>query len=297
MSSLVRRSGLESLLRSRGLAPHLLKIKSIIGERKGRCGVASTLPLPFRDLDPQVSQQDFASTGISQLDRLLGGGFQRGSISEIVGGRSSGKSSLLLSALAYATAREEIVALVDVEDKLDPASAAGAGVELHRLLWIQCAGAMEKGLRAAELVAQAGGFGVVGLDLGDPSPKALGKISSHIWFRLLRGIEGTSTALILVGPRHVAGSSSAATVSMRLRRALWSGKREGATLLRSLEVEAKLLRGGRVVRSESTGLIFHRELVPPRSVDDAWRKVTEDGLRASTLDSLETRSPGRRLRS
>jgi hypothetical protein len=44
----------------------------------------------------------------------------------------------VLAALAQATQRGEACALVDASDALDPASAAAAGVEMGRLLWVRC---------------------------------------------------------------------------------------------------------------------------------------------------------------
>ena len=57
---------------------------------------------------------------------MLGGGWRRGEVSELVGARSSGRTSVLLATLAAATARGEVVALVDALDRFDPASAAAA---------------------------------------------------------------------------------------------------------------------------------------------------------------------------
>src|SRR5262245_30395705 len=58
-------------------------------------------------------------TGIAPLDARLGGGFPRGQLSEIVGPRSAGRTSLVLQMLAAATARGELVALVDALDMFD----------------------------------------------------------------------------------------------------------------------------------------------------------------------------------
>jgi RecA/RadA recombinase len=82
-------------------------------------------------------EQAFGSTGVPVLDSRLGGGLPRGHLSEIVGPRSSGRTSLLLQVIASATARGELVALVDALDMLDPASAAASGIALDRLLWIR----------------------------------------------------------------------------------------------------------------------------------------------------------------
>lgn len=81
---------------------------------------------------------DLQSTGIPELDAILGGGFPRGSIVELCGSASSGRTSVSFSLLAKATERQETCAYVDVSDSLDPLSLASAGVDLQRLLWIRC---------------------------------------------------------------------------------------------------------------------------------------------------------------
>lgn len=78
-------------------------------------------------------------SGIAELDGLTGG-LPRGALSEIFGPASSGRTSLILAALAAATRRQEVCALVDAGDSLHPESATAAGVDLQRLLWIRCGG-------------------------------------------------------------------------------------------------------------------------------------------------------------
>ncbi|MSO50707.1 MAG: hypothetical protein EXQ49_12560, partial [Acidobacteria bacterium] len=82
------------------------------------------------------------STGVEALDQALAPGNQkagwpRGHVSEVVGPASSGRTSVVMATLAAATARGGVVALVDVADRFDPASAADAGVDLDRLLWVR----------------------------------------------------------------------------------------------------------------------------------------------------------------
>src|SRR5437660_10727643 len=90
-------------------------------------------------LPPVDPRDDFAiaPTGLPDLDARLGGGFPRGQLSEIVGPRSSGRTSMTLRMLAAATARGELVALVDALERLDVASAHAAGIDLERLLWVR----------------------------------------------------------------------------------------------------------------------------------------------------------------
>jgi len=80
---------------------------------------------------------DLQPCGVTELDAVLGGGFPRGSLVELCGPASSGRTSLAYSLLAQATERQEACAFVDVSDSLDPVSLAAAGVELPRLLWIR----------------------------------------------------------------------------------------------------------------------------------------------------------------
>ncbi len=81
---------------------------------------------------------EYQATGIAEVDVLLGGGFPRGSLVELCGRGSSGRTSLYLALLAQATGQQQACALVDVSDSLDPMSMAATGVDLARLLWVRC---------------------------------------------------------------------------------------------------------------------------------------------------------------
>src|SRR5438132_685413 len=84
-------------------------------------------------------------SGVTELDAVLGGGFPRGSVVELCGPASSGRTSLAFSLLAQATGRQQACAFVDVADSLDPLSLAAAGVDLPRLLWIRCGETGDRG--------------------------------------------------------------------------------------------------------------------------------------------------------
>src|SRR5271166_634277 len=75
------------------------------------------------------SEPERAPTGVTEVDSATGG-LPRGGLTEIVGPASSGRTSLLLSVLAAATARQEACALVDADDAFSPHYAADAGVQL-----------------------------------------------------------------------------------------------------------------------------------------------------------------------
>jgi recombination protein RecA len=87
-----------------------------------------------------------APTGVHEVDELLEGGLPVGAITEIVGPESSGRTAVALSFLSHLTRAGRICAWVDVSDTFSPESAAAAGVELPRLLWVRCgvSRAMEK---------------------------------------------------------------------------------------------------------------------------------------------------------
>ncbi len=167
-----------------------------------------------------------AATGVARLDEALGGGLPRGQLSEIAGVRSSGRTALLLHLVAAATRRGEIAALVDTFDRLDVASAVAAEIDLDRLLWIRGAGAppdraVERALKALNLVLQAGGFGVVAIDLADASPAALRTIPFTTWLRVQRTIEGSDTACVIAGPQPLGRSAGGLTLMLE-GRPRWS---------------------------------------------------------------------------
>ena len=68
---------------------------------------------------PGKGDENVAPTTMAGLDAGLEGGLPRGQLSEVVGARSSGRTTLLLQMLAAATRRGEIAALVDTFDQLD----------------------------------------------------------------------------------------------------------------------------------------------------------------------------------
>src|SRR5580693_580504 len=81
---------------------------------------------------------EFVPTGIRSVDEFLHGGFPVGAITEIVGTECSGRTSLALSFIAGTMRAGNVCAWVDVSDTLHPESAAAAGVDLQRLLWVRC---------------------------------------------------------------------------------------------------------------------------------------------------------------
>lgn len=226
---------------------------------------------------------DMLRTGVAEVDALAGG-LPRGALSEIVGPASCGRTSLLLATLASATSRQEVCALVDASDAFDPRSAATAGVDLKRVLWVRCQedvsrfrfqvssgqprqtrngkrgtlGRLEQALRAADLLLQAGGFGLVMMDLADVPSRLARRVPLTSWFRFRRAVEKTPTALVVV--EQQANARGCASLVLALER-------RPAALQTSIgsPTHARLLGGVRIKVEMAESRIAQRK--PLRSVD------------------------------
>ncbi|GBO53593.1 RecA protein [Pseudanabaena sp. lw0831] len=73
-------------------------------------------------------------SGALPLDLALGGGLPKGRVIEVYGPESSGKTTLVLHAIAEVQKRGGIAAFVDAEHALDPTYAANVGVDINNLL-------------------------------------------------------------------------------------------------------------------------------------------------------------------
>jgi recombination protein RecA len=197
--------------------------------------------------------------GIEAVDVLLGGGLPVGAISEITGPGSSGRTSLALAFVAQRTAEARPCAWVDVDDALDPESAAANGVRLRQLLWVRC-GTRERGnegasnpseqrslardlgsgqdsktpqlartrrnwtrldqaLRATDLLLQAGGFASIVLDLGGTAPEQANRIPAATWFRYRQAAERTRCCLVVIGQKPYARSAAGVVLECEPARA------------------------------------------------------------------------------
>jgi hypothetical protein len=176
-------------------------------------------------------------------------------VSEIAGPPSSGRTSLAFALLAHATARGEVVAVVDAGDALDPPSAAAAGIDLARLLWVRPPD-VAAALRGTSHLLAARGFAALVLDLAGFERKT----APQVWPRLRRETTATDTALVVLTDRRVMQGFS--DLALSLDRAV--PRFEGA-FFRSLESEISLVRQ----RRPTSGGAATRRLRWPERVDAA----------------------------
>ncbi|HYK66171.1 MAG TPA: ATPase domain-containing protein [Patescibacteria group bacterium] len=219
------------------------------------------------------------SSGLAPLDALIDGGIPRGRISEITGRAGSGKTSIAASFAAFATRRGEVAAWLDASGSFDPESMAAAGVDLRRMLWASMATAslvsralvhrrfavprarrQSAIIKAAELVLEAGGFGLVVVDFGE-APRSLTQASA---LRIARAAERSGAAVIAIAPWRMCGTFAALSLSTNRAEASFARLAPGSpAMFDGLAVDAMVARNkmggtGRRVRV--------RALVDPTSI-------------------------------
>jgi hypothetical protein len=149
------------------------------------------------------------------VDRLL----RQGAITELIGPRSSGRTSALTRCLRTITRGGGLAALVDVDHAFDPGSAAAAGVELRRVLWVRSEGRRRDALAAVDLLARCPGFALVALDVGESPPR----LSLGAAFRLRQAARRSGVALLVVGSHRIVGGAAALSVRVRREGLAWAG--------------------------------------------------------------------------
>jgi energy-coupling factor transporter ATP-binding protein EcfA2 len=219
------------------------------GEERAKTYLVAALPKPLSWVNPSIpiqvvkrpQQLEFSgvfrgheltrkdrrlSSGLAPLDTLIDGGIPRGRITEITGRAGSGKTSIAASFASFATHRGEVAAWLDSSGSFDPESMAAAGVDLRRMLWASMRRGAARDLRsplrkgagpgvrfpivkAAELVLEAGGFGLVVVDFGE-AVRALTYASS---LRIARAAERSGAAVIAIAPWRMCGTFAALSIA------------------------------------------------------------------------------------
>jgi recombination protein RecA len=168
-------------------------------------------------------------TGIPAVDKVTGG-IPKGALTQICApvGITSGRTTLLSSLLAQVTHKEQFCAVVDASDCFDPESAEAMGVCLSRLLWVRCSDqgtkSVEQAFKAADILIQNGGFGMIAIDLGNVDEKLIRKIPLTTWFRFARVMEALPTALVILLSHSAAQSCAALTLHIGGTTPEWTGQ-------------------------------------------------------------------------
>jgi hypothetical protein len=232
------------------VSPALGRLRSALPEAfRSRLRSARELS---RSLREEEEEHPPLPTAVPSLDRLLEGGLPRGHLVELVGGRSSGRFSALLAALAAATGIGEPAGLVDLGDGLDPAAATALGADLERLLWLRPT-TLQQAVAAAEMLLGAG-FPLVALDLGNP-PVRGGRGVEAVWLRLARAARSYGAALLVGSPYRVSGTAASVVIKAERSRAVWQGGEGAPWLLEGVSSRLALEKHrGRLPEGKSEGL-------------------------------------------
>jgi len=246
--------------------------------------LAGRISAPFVYRDRKICET--VSSGIPEIDSLAGG-LPRGSLTEICGPPCSGRTSILLSALASRTAQPEACALIDSRDAFDPHSAAAAGVKLNNLLWVRCQN-VDHALRATDLLLQGGGFGLIALDLSDVPPETVRYVPLNAWFRFRKTVEDTPTILLLLEQEPHAKTCASLVLSLGMDSSRWTATSDASDfpphgcLLDGFHIRAGLMRSkfesaSATSISPDSGHQHHR-LFAPHNLETVFERKTSWGI-------------------
>ncbi|MBC7926104.1 MAG: hypothetical protein H7039_10660 [Bryobacteraceae bacterium] len=208
------------------------------------------------DLRQQL-EREYLPTGITVIDTELGG-VPRGSVTEIWGPATSGKTTFINNFLARSTGAGEFCALIDASDTFDPASASAASADLSRLLWVRCHGA-EHALKAADLLTHSGGWGLIVMDLSDLPPAVVRRIPMTWWYRFRRAVERTPTVFVIVEREPFVKNCATMALEFPPAPAIWSGAHSRFRILRGTRVH---ITPRKPVHSRGNNLTYFESRAP-----------------------------------
>jgi recombination protein RecA len=148
-------------------------------------------------------------TGSISLDLALGGGLPKGRIIEIYGPESSGKTTLMLHAIAEVQKSGGTAAFIDAEHALDPSYAKRIGVDIENLLLSQPDNG-EQALEITETLVRSNAVDIIVVDsvaalvpraeiegdMGDSLPGLQARLMSQA-LRKLTGVINRSKATVV----------------------------------------------------------------------------------------------------
>ena len=151
-------------------------------------------------------------TGLTDLDRALGGGWARGRLNVLGAGASAstGRTTVACATVAAVTGGGFQAAWIDGDGSLDTGSLAAWGADMDRLLWVAGPLPADRTMRAASEIIQSGLFELVVLR---PSADGWPGGSGLQWTRLSREA-GLSRTTVLVLARNACTNAAGATEVM-----------------------------------------------------------------------------------
>jgi hypothetical protein len=174
-----------------------------------------------------------------------------GAITELVGPPSSGRTSVFTACLRDVTARGALAAFVDTDHVFDPIGAVRGGVELSRVLWVRCGHRLDRALRAVDLLVRCPGFALVGLDMGDITPR----LALAMAYRLKLAVRRTGTALVVLSRHRVVASGAALALAASRRDVAWAGPRPTPSRLDAVDTALEVLRARAVAPEVRPGAV------------------------------------------
>jgi hypothetical protein len=180
----------------------------------------TALPLSVADLRARLAaveapvphEELVLPTGIAALDAALrGGGLPRGRVTELVGARSSGRTTMLRRIVAAVAARRMWVAYVDAGRTLAARDWAAVRGRDGDELWVIRPPLPSRAPWCADVLLRSGAFALVVLD-GAP------RLSPSVAVRLGRLARERGTALLVTADDEGVGSALPSAVRMRVAR-------------------------------------------------------------------------------
>lgn len=218
-------------------------------------------------------KDDIVSTGIMGLDIALGvGGIKKGSIVEIYGPESGGKTTLALQ-LCKQYQKEKPVLYIDTERTLTRETIESMGIK-EKNFYLMHVDTLEKALETCKTVAQAGTFGAIVIDsLAGLAPNAqidgdIGDSHAGLFARIM------SDALSVLTPfLDNAGCTLIVINQIREKIGVMFGNPERATGGRALKYYASvrldirriesLKQGGEVIGSRTRVKVVKNKIATP----------------------------------
>ncbi len=99
-----------------------------------------------------------------------------------------------------------------------------------------------RALKAFSLILQAGGFGLVVLDLADAPASAVRRFPGTTWMRAARLIDARDTVALVVGAERIARSAGGVTLALETPRMDWRGTSHRARLFTGVDPAPRVVK-------------------------------------------------------